>query len=49
VRSTPYAYALDITGETTLPLIEGDPMADRATAPLLPDSTWLRLQNICGG
>jgi hypothetical protein len=49
VRSTPYAYALDITGETTLPMIEGDPMADRATAPLLPDSTWLRLQNICGG
>lgn len=49
VRSTPYAYALDITGETTLPLIEGDPMNDRATAPLVPDATWLRLQNICGG
>lgn len=49
VRSTPYAYALDITGETTLPLIEGDPMNDLATAPLVPDATWLRLQNICGG
>lgn len=47
VRSTPYAYALDITGETTLPLIEGDPMYGRLTEPLLSDATWLRLQNIC--
>lgn len=49
LRSTPFAYAVDITGETTLAMIEGDPMADSATAPLLPDATWLRLQNICGG
>ena len=47
VRSSPYAYALDITGETTLPLIEGDPMYGRLTDPLLSDATWLRLQNIC--
>ena len=47
VRSTPYAYAVDITGETTLPLIEGDPMYGKLTEPLLSDATWLRLQNIC--
>ena len=49
LRSTPYAYARDITGETTLPLIEGDPMSGKLTAPLLSDADWLRLQNICGG
>ncbi|MBD3664294.1 hypothetical protein [Sulfitobacter aestuariivivens] len=49
LRSTPYAYALDITGETTLPLIEGDPMNGRLTEPLLSDADWLRLQGICGG
>ena len=49
LRSTPYAYALDITGETTLELIEGDPMNGRLTEPLLSDADWLRLQNICGG
>tara|TARA_R110002049_G_scaffold23781_5_gene84549 strand:- start:651 stop:1664 length:1014 start_codon:yes stop_codon:yes gene_type:complete len=49
LRSTPYAYARDITGETTLPLIEGDPMNGRLTAPLLSDADWLRLQSICGG
>ncbi|KEJ88097.1 hypothetical protein [Sulfitobacter donghicola] len=49
VRSTPYAKAYDITGETVLDLIEGDPMQGRETDPLLPDSTWLRLQGLCGG
>jgi hypothetical protein len=49
LRSTPYAYALDITGETVLGLIEGDPMNGRLTAPLMSDAEWLRLQNICGG
>lgn len=49
VRSTAYAYARDITGETTLPLIEGDPMAGKLTAPLMSDANWLRLQSICGG
>lgn len=49
VRASPYAYALDATGETTLPLIEADPFA--TTAPpqvLLDDNDWLRLQSICG-
>jgi hypothetical protein len=49
LRSTPYAYASDITGETTLALIEGDPMNGKLTEPLLSDANWLRLQAICGG
>jgi len=49
VRSTPYALARDLTGETVLELIEGDPMQNRETEPLLADSTWLRLQGLCGG
>lgn len=48
VRSTPYAYARDSTGETTLPLIEADPMTGKLTEPLMTDANWLRLQNICG-
>ncbi len=46
--STPYAYALDITGESTLGLIEADPMAGRTLEQVLPDRDWVRLQNICG-
>ncbi|WP_299738138.1 hypothetical protein [uncultured Roseobacter sp.] len=49
LRSTPYAYARDITGETVLPLIEADPMAGTPSRSLLNDADWLRLQNICGG
>jgi len=49
VRSTPYAYANDVTGETVLSLIEADPMAGRDPRALLSDADWLRLQNICGG
>ncbi len=49
LRSTPFAYALDITGETTLAMIEGDPMNGRLTEPLMSDADWLRLQSICGG
>ncbi|WP_322866709.1 hypothetical protein U5922_011270 [Aquicoccus sp. G2-2] len=49
VRSTPYAYARDVTGETTLGLIEADPFAQQAPDPLISDADWLRLQNICGG
>lgn len=49
VRSTPYAYARDISGETVLKLIEADPMAELPAVPLLSDADWLRLQSICGG
>lgn len=48
LRSTPYAYARDITGETTLAMIEGDPMHGKLTEPLISDANWLRLQAICG-
>ncbi len=47
VRTTPYAYARDISGETTLSLIEADPFAGQSLDPVLPDSDWLRLQGIC--
>ncbi len=49
VRSSPYAYALDISGETTLGLIEADPFAAQPPAAILSDGDWLRLQGICGG
>lgn len=49
VPSTPYAFALDVTGETTLPLIEADPMAGMTQVPVLPDRDWVLLQSICGG
>ncbi len=50
VRITPYAFALDITGETTLGLIEADPFRSRPPdVPVLDDDTWVSLQGICGG
>lgn len=48
VPSSPYAYALDITGESVLPLIEGDPVRTPRGAPILSDADWVRLQGICG-
>lgn len=49
VPSTPYAYALDVTGETTLSLIEADPKrGGEAREPVLKDSDWVALQGICG-
>lgn len=48
LRSTPYAYAIDISGETTFGLIEADPMRGTAASrPLLNDADWVRLQSIC--
>jgi len=47
VRSTPYAYAVDISGESTVGLIEADPHADDRTEPVLSDADWLRLQAVC--
>ena len=49
LRLTPYAYALDMTGEKTLSLIEADGLAGIHFAPSLPDGVWIQLQNICGG
>jgi hypothetical protein len=48
VASSPYAYALDVTGETVLGLIEADPLRGRQGAALLTDGDWLALQGICG-
>ena len=48
VPLSPYAYALDITGETTLPLIEADPVAPDAARELLTDGDWVSLQGVCG-
>lgn len=48
VPSRPYAYAVDVTGETVLGLVEADPMAGKLTPPVMPDRDWVRLQNICG-
>lgn len=49
LRSTPYALAVDTTGETTRDLIENDPLRDQGSRTILSDGNWLRLQNICGG
>lgn len=49
VRTTPYAYAVDRTGETTLGLIEADPYAGASPPALLSDADWVRLQGICDG
>jgi len=48
IPSTPYAYAIDVTGETTLGLIEGDPMENLQSRTLLSDAEWISLQGICG-
>ncbi len=48
VRSSPFAYALDITGERTLGLIEADPRAGEGSRVVLSDADWVRLQGICG-
>ena len=46
IPATPYAYAVDITGESTLNLIEADALiTDRA--PVLTDGEWVALQEIC--
>lgn len=48
VASTPYAYARDISGESTLALIEADPATGAETTPVLADGQWVSLQGICG-
>lgn len=49
VPSSPYAYALDVSGEETLPLIEADPMRNQTAPAILSDADWVRLQEICNG
>lgn len=47
LSSTPYAFALDPTGESVLPLVEGDPFRQGSPRPVLPDGDWISLQAIC--
>lgn len=47
VASSPYAYALDPSGEQTLGLIEADPFGTSPPPPLLSDAEWVSLQDIC--
>lgn len=47
IPATAYAYALDVSGEETLPLIEADPMRGRTMPVILDDAEWVRLQEIC--
>jgi hypothetical protein len=47
IPSSPYAYAVDISGETTISLIEADPLAQQESAPVLSDGEWVALQEIC--
>lgn len=50
VSSVPLAYAIDPSGEATLPLIEGDPVRGTAAPrPVLSDTDWIALQGICEG
>ena len=46
LRISPYAYALDPSGEETLPLIEADPFTV-TPEPVLSDGDWVALQGIC--
>ncbi len=47
VPSTPYAFALDQSGETTLGLIEADPLPAGAAEPLIAEADWTAVQAIC--
>ncbi len=45
--SSPYAYAIDPSGEAVLGLIEADPYRAQTPPPILPDGDWISLQAIC--
>ncbi len=47
VSATPFAYAIDVTGERTLNLIEADPYRGSDAPRLLSDGDWISLQAIC--
>ncbi|GAA6206945.1 hypothetical protein NBRC116601_02380 [Cognatishimia sp. WU-CL00825] len=44
--AAPYGYAQDVSGETTLDLIEADAVLGQV-APVLGDGDWVALQEIC--
>lgn len=48
VASSPFGWAVDPTGETTLTLIEADPHGTRPSPrPILSDGDWIAIQGIC--
>lgn len=47
IPSSPYAYSVDISGETTLSLIEADPIPQDAADAIVTDGEWVALQEIC--
>jgi hypothetical protein len=49
LSTSPFARALDPSGETTLPLIEADPYPLGTPEALLSDTDFVALQAICGG
>jgi hypothetical protein len=49
VRASPYAYAIDMSGEATVSLIEADPVPPELAMTILTDGDWVALQGICGG
>lgn len=49
ISSQPYAFARDVSGESVLGLIEADPMRGQRAEPVLTDSDWVSLQEICNG
>ncbi|MGV3694622.1 MAG: hypothetical protein ACO1OA_08890, partial [Paracoccus marcusii] len=50
IPAEPYARTIDPTGQSVIPLIEGDPFRNTPPArPLLTDEQWLALQQICAG
>ncbi|MEM7295542.1 MAG: hypothetical protein AAF330_02780 [Pseudomonadota bacterium] len=50
VAPRPYALALDVTGESVLPLVEAQSFPpEGGWRPVLADGPWLALQSICDG
>jgi hypothetical protein len=47
ISTQPYAFSRDMSGETTLDLIEADPMRGTQTEALLSDADWISLRDIC--
>ena len=48
IPMSPFAYAKDVTGQSTAQLISADPYAGQSQPSLLSDGDWISLQAICG-
>lgn len=47
IASSPFAYAIDPSGEAVLGLIEADPYRAKTPPEILPDGDWVSLQTVC--